>query len=49
MKVAIVNFIYKGKSKLEVTIDKTVSVLPILSKVMKKLMFDRLVTILEKS
>ena len=47
MKLAMVTS--KGKSKLEVSNYRPVSVLPILSKALEKLMFNRLVNFLEKS
>ena len=49
MKLAMVTPIYQGKSKLKVGNYRPVSVLPILSKVLEKLMFNRLVNFLEKS
>ena len=48
MKSSMVTPIYKGKSKLQVSNYRPVSVLPILSKVLEKLMFNRLVNFLEK-
>ena len=49
MKLAMVTPIYKGKSKLEVSNYRPVSVLPILSKVLEKINFNRLVNFLEKN
>ena len=49
MKLAMVTPTYKGKCKLKVSNYRPVSVLPILSKVLEKLMFNRLVNFLEKS
>ena len=49
MKLAMVIPIYNGKSKLEVSNYRPVSLLPILSKVQEKLMFNRLVNFLEKN
>ena len=47
-KLAVVTPIYKGKCKLEVSNYRLVSVLPILSKVLEKLMFNSTVDFLEK-
>ena len=41
MKLALVTPVYKGKSKLEICNYRPVSILPILSKVLEKLMVDR--------
>ena len=49
MKLAMVNPIHKGKSNLEASNYRPVSALPILSKVLEKLMFNRLVNFLQKS
>ena len=48
MKLAMVIPIYRGKSKLEVSNYRPVSVLPILNKVLEKLMSNRLVSFLKK-
>ena len=42
MKLALVTPVYKGKSKLEVCNYRPVSILPTLSKVLEKLMVNRL-------
>ena len=49
MKNAMVTPIYKGGSKLELKNYRPVSVLPILSKILEKLMHCRLIKFLEKN
>lgn len=49
LKVAAVTPIFKGGSKLEVSNYRPVSVLPIISKILEKLMQTRLVSYLEKN
>ena len=47
MKLVMVTPIYKGKSKLEISSNRPASVLLILSKVLEKLIFNRLVKLLK--
>ena len=49
MKVDLVTPVYKGKPKLEVCNYRPISILPILNKVLEKLMLSRLTGFLEKS
>ena len=49
IKLALVTPAYKGKSKLEVCNYRPISILPILSKVVKKIMLNRLTEFLGKS
>ena len=49
MKLTMMTHMYKGKSKLQVSNYRAVSALPILSKVLEKLIFNRLVNFLGKS
>ena len=49
MKLALVTPVYKGKYKLEVSIYRPIFIPPILSKVLEKLLLNRLTGFLEKS
>ena len=48
MNLALVTLVYKGKSTLEVCNYRPVSILPIFSKVLEKLVLKRLIRFLEK-